>query len=72
MEDNGAGLAATASFDGGTGLSNLRSRLNLLYGNDQKFEICIRREGGVAVQIEIPVHEAGSNQIGDPQSGHEN
>ena len=66
MEDNGAGLAATASFDGGTGLSNLRARLKLLYGNDQKFEIFVRREGGVAVQIEIPVHEAVSNQTIEP------
>jgi anti-sigma regulatory factor (Ser/Thr protein kinase) len=66
MEDNGAGLAATADFDSGIGLSNLRARLRLLYGDDQKLEIDARREGGVTVQIKIPAHEEPANLKAEP------
>jgi len=65
-EDDGAGLAATADFDSGIGLSNLRARLRLLYGDDQKLEIDARREGGVTVQIKIPAHEESANRKAEP------
>jgi len=55
VEDNGAGLAAAADSNSGIGLSNLRARLKMLYGDNQKLEIGPRACGGVAVQIELPI-----------------
>jgi two-component sensor histidine kinase len=40
----------------GIGLSNLRARLETLYGTAQALEIAPRPEGGVTVRIEIPWH----------------
>jgi two-component sensor histidine kinase len=59
VEDNGAGLAKTGEDRHGTGigLSNLRARLQALYGNRQKVELGSRPEGGVTVRIEIPARE---------------
>jgi len=68
LEDNGAGLAANASFDRGVGLSNLRARLKLLYGNDQEFQIDERRDGGVAVRLEIPAHAALDNRVNEART----
>jgi two-component sensor histidine kinase len=38
----------------GIGLTNLRARLETLYGTQQKLELAARPEGGAAVSIEIP------------------
>lgn len=66
MEDNGAGLAATANSTSGIGLANLRARLKLLYGDGQTLEIGERSGGGVAVRIEIPAREEAPNRISEP------
>jgi signal transduction histidine kinase len=47
-----AGPAATPGA--GIGLSNLRARLEALYGAAQKLEVSPRPQGGVCVRIEIP------------------
>lgn len=61
VEDDGVGLGegatATASNErrgNGIGLSNLRARLEALYGAEQRLELAPRKEGGAAVRIEIP------------------
>jgi sensor histidine kinase YesM len=38
----------------GIGLSNLRARLETLYGSRQKLELISRSEGGVTVLVQIP------------------
>ena len=59
IEDNGVGLCeAEDKVKTGIGLSNLRARLEALYGDHQKVELFSRPEGGVAVEIEIPLRAA--------------
>jgi hypothetical protein len=56
VDDDGAGFAAAPdSTKSGIGLSNLRVRLKMLYGDNQRLEIGPRPSGGVTVHIEIPV-----------------
>ena len=60
VEDDGVGLVENKRQpQTGIGLSNLRARLEALYGNRQKMEMIPRPEGGVAVQVEIPLREVG-------------
>jgi two-component sensor histidine kinase len=56
VEDDGIGLQTPAlgNKPGGIGLSNLRARLEALYGAEQKLEVLPRATGGVTVRIEIP------------------
>lgn len=68
VEDNGAGLdgrltdsgrflAATPSVDGlGIGLTNTRSRLDMMYGDRYAFRMTDSHGGGCRVQIRVPVH----------------
>jgi LytS/YehU family sensor histidine kinase len=53
VEDDGAGLAA--EFRSGTGLGNVRSRLDLLYPQDHAFRIASRPEGGTRIEIDLPL-----------------
>lgn len=54
--DNGAGLDAKAAPDAreGIGLSNTRSRLRHLYGDDFRFELSEANGGGLEARIDIP------------------
>jgi len=64
VEDNGVGLKESepnAKSGGGIGLSNLRGRLEALYGERQRMEIMSRAEAGVVVRIEMPWHTAPSS-----------
>jgi two-component system LytT family sensor kinase len=64
VDDNGAGLATAEQQQRktGTGLSNLRARLEALYGRDQKLEVVSRSGGGVTVRLEIPLRYVSVNQ----------
>ena len=42
--------------DTGIGLTNLRARLETLYGREQALELVPRPERGVIVRIEVPWH----------------
>jgi len=56
IEDNGVGLVADSDQrKTGIGLSNLQARLQALYGEHQKVELISRSEGGVVVQMDIPL-----------------
>jgi two-component sensor histidine kinase len=60
VEDNGAGFSGKEDERGGglgIGLQNLGSRLETLYGAEQKFEFGARPEGGVSVRVEFPLHQ---------------
>ena len=56
VEDDGVGLSQAVPMERkpGIGLSNLRARLQALYGESQKLELVARPQGGVAVRVEIP------------------
>jgi LytS/YehU family sensor histidine kinase len=53
VEDDGAGIGQ--GFRPGIGLANVRSRLDLLYGGDYRFEIAPRDGGGTRVAIDLPL-----------------
>jgi sensor histidine kinase YesM len=52
IEDNGVGFAATTR--GGVGLSNLRERLRLLYGDRAALEVGDVAGGGAIVRVKLP------------------
>jgi two-component sensor histidine kinase len=62
VEDDGVGLASEPPVVGtnGIGLTNLRARLEALYGACQKMELASRPRGGTAVRVEIPLHSLES------------
>ena len=57
VEDDGAGLRR--DFTPGVGLDNVRSRLDLLYGSNYRFEIAPRDGGGTRVAIDLPLTPHG-------------
>lgn len=63
--DNGLGLpnASLASIREGVGLSNTRSRLLHLYGDEGRFEISNVPAGGAVVSLGIPWHAATDDYI---------
>jgi signal transduction histidine kinase len=60
VRDNGAGLGSDTlqAFNTGVGLSNTRSRLEHLYGEQQRFEFHRPPDGGLAVTVVIPFSAA--------------
>lgn len=56
VRDTGAGMPndTLQKFNTGVGLSNTRSRLEHLYGDDHRFEFHRPPEGGLAVTVVIP------------------
>lgn len=53
VEDDGSGL--DAGFTPGTGVANVRSRLDLLYPQSHTFRIAPRTSGGTCVEIDLPL-----------------
>jgi two-component system, LytTR family, sensor kinase len=63
ISDSGPGIGSNTSSLGkkGVGLSNVRSRLQQIYGPDFRFELMNASDGGLTVVMEIPFqHEANS------------
>lgn len=60
IEQHGTAQRIVFSNGHGIGLSNLRARLQMLYGESQKLELGPRSGGGVIVRVEIPWHPAAS------------
>jgi two-component system LytT family sensor kinase len=58
VQDNGNGLPAEGAKREGIGLSNTRSRLEQLYGANQKFELQNVQTGGLLARVVIPFHES--------------
>ncbi len=61
VADNGPGLdePPAAVMERGTGLTNVRARLEGLYGNAHRLSFHASAFGGLAVTIRLPYHEAG-------------
>jgi LytS/YehU family sensor histidine kinase len=55
VDDDGPGLAR--SNGEGVGLTNVRQRLEQLYGPKQKLDLVPNADGGVRVQIHLPYRE---------------
>jgi len=60
VSDNGAGLPSNWQLktSSGIGLANTAARLQQLYGENHRFDIHNRNEGGVVVEVVIPVRSA--------------
>ena len=56
ISDNGPGISSNANLPGkkGVGLSNVRTRLQQIYGSDFRFELVNDGDGGLTVVMEIP------------------
>ncbi len=57
IEDNGMGIPPErlgAVYDGGIGISNVRERLRLLYGDDFRMEISSAEGRGTRIRVEVP------------------
>src|SRR5262249_47534666 len=56
ITDNGPGISSGGDLLDlpGVGLSNVRARLNQIYGSDFRFELTNGPEGGLSVTMEIP------------------
>lgn len=59
--DDGVGIDGDQISEG-VGISNARSRLLHLFGDNQRFEVSNNESGGVTALIEIPVVEATAKQ----------
>jgi len=59
--DDGPGFTLEAEADGGgLGLSNVRARLQGMYGSEQQLELGSTARGGARVTLTLPYTEAGS------------
>jgi signal transduction histidine kinase len=54
VRDNGTGLAAGKSMDGGVGVSNTRARLQHLYGHAHSLDFTHAPGGGLVVRLALP------------------
>src|SRR5262245_10422686 len=65
ISDNGPGITSNPNSLGkkGVGLSNVRSRLQQIYGPDFRFELMNAGDGGLTVVIEIPFQREGDHGI---------
>jgi signal transduction histidine kinase len=56
IDDDGTGPGS--GFAAGTGLANVRSRLDLLYPDDHRFSIAPRPGGGTRIELDLPLERA--------------
>src|SRR5436309_8979231 len=65
ISDSGPGIGSNANSLGkkGVGLSNVRSRLQQIYGPDFRFELMNASDGGLTVVMEIPFQREANSGI---------
>jgi len=65
ISDSGPGISSNANSLGkkGVGLSNVRSRLQQIYGPDYRFELMNAGDGGLTVVMEIPFQREADHGI---------
>ena len=65
IRDNGPGISSNANlpWKQGVGLTNVRTRLQQIYGPDFRFELMNAGDGGLTVVIEIPFQREGDHGI---------
>lgn len=65
VEDDGPGL--TADFSPGVGVSNVRDRLSVAYGDDGEFELVDGPNGGTVARVRLPLRLL-TNRNGDGEA----
>lgn len=63
VSDDGAGLLESPQGDVGVGLSNVRARLETLYGAAARLEIAQRPEGGVRATVRLPYRRSAMGEV---------
>src|SRR5262249_28664296 len=65
VSDNGPGITSNAISPKKkcVGLTNVRTRLQQIYGRDFRFELMNGRSGGLTVVMEIPFHQEANAGI---------
>ena len=65
ISDNGPGISSNGNFVGKkcVGLSNVRTRLQQIYGSDFRFELMNANDGGLTVVMEIPFRREADHGI---------
>jgi two-component system LytT family sensor kinase len=60
VADNGVGLDAPAKTSGrGIGLANVRNRLRILYGDDDRLSLTSNEAGGAVSELRVPARRRG-------------
>jgi signal transduction histidine kinase len=60
VADNGVGLDAPAKSSGrGIGLANVRNRLRILYGDDERLTLASNDAGGAVAELRLPARRRG-------------
>lgn len=60
VADNGVGLDAPAKSSGrGIGLANVRNRLRILYGDDDRLTLASNEAGGAVAELRLPARRRG-------------
>ncbi|HVX41184.1 MAG TPA: histidine kinase [Gemmatimonadaceae bacterium] len=68
--DNGVGLEhARATSGRGIGLANVRDRLRILYGDDERLRLAASSEGGTVAELTIPVRRRSERISGSVNAG---
>jgi signal transduction histidine kinase len=67
VEDDGCGLSDFPPREG-IGTANTKARLELLYGEDQSFELLPATGGGTLVRIRLPLHDVPLMEPGTEES----
>jgi two-component system LytT family sensor kinase len=69
ISDNGPGISSTANLLGKkcVGLTNVRTRLQQIYGSGFRFELMNASDGGLTVVIEIPFEREANALHNDPR-----
>ena len=70
VADNGVGLDARPAATGrGIGLTNVRDRLRILYGDDDRLRLSAGRQGGTIAELTIPVRRRDAAASRDRDEG---
>jgi len=60
VQDDGVGLGGAATQGGGTGLQNIRERLQSIYGDRARLQIAGLPQGGVLASVTLPLDKEGN------------
>jgi LytS/YehU family sensor histidine kinase len=69
VDDTGVGMPTGAATDGGFGLTQVRERLNTMYGTAASLELLCDRPEGVSVHIRLPAGALGAVEPGPSAMG---
>jgi sensor histidine kinase YesM len=72
VADNGVGLDARSASGGrGIGLSNVRDRLRILYGDDDRLRLSAGHTGGTTAELTIPARRRDQGEAYQRRAGDE-